>query len=291
MKPSRPVLRYHGGKFRISEWVISHLPPHRVYLEAYAGAASVLMQKPRAFSEILNDLDGEIVALFRVLRDPAQARELERVLRLTPYSRAEFEGAYLPTGDPIECARRLICRAFMGHGSDGATRGCRTGFRNTAGVYGNGARTMGTTPAGSWGRFPDAIPEFCARLQGVLIENLPALRIIEQFDTPTTLHYVDPPYLWSTRGEKGDAGKRHGYRHEMTDQDHTDLAVLLHRVSGMVVLSGYPSELYRDLYGTWRRVERKSLADGARIRTECLWLNAAAASKLQHGFEFESEGA
>jgi len=111
--PTRPVLRYHGGKWRLASWIISHFPPHRVYVEPFGGAASVLLRKPRSYAEVYNDMDGEIVNVFRVLRDPARARELERVLRLTPFAREEFELSYIRDEDPIEQARRTIVRAFI----------------------------------------------------------------------------------------------------------------------------------------------------------------------------------
>src|SRR5438552_19126344 len=115
--PRRPVLRYHGGKYRLGPWIAARLPEHRIYVEPYGGAASVLMRKPRSYGEIFNDTNGRVVSLFRVLRDPGQAAELERLLRLTPFSREEFEAGLEITDDPIEDARRLIARSFMGFGT------------------------------------------------------------------------------------------------------------------------------------------------------------------------------
>ena len=95
MTPTRPVLRYMGGKWRLAPWILRHLPPHRTYVEPFGGAASVLLRKPRAYAEIYNDLDGEIVSLFRVLRDPEAAAELVRRIALTPFAREEFDGNYI----------------------------------------------------------------------------------------------------------------------------------------------------------------------------------------------------
>src|SRR5690606_37285917 len=111
---NRPVLRYHGGKWNLAPWSISHFPKHRIYVEPFGGAASVLLRKPRTDSEVYNDLYGEVVNLFRVLRNPTQARELIRIVTLTPYSRQEFEDAYIADGDPIEQARRTLVRAYLG---------------------------------------------------------------------------------------------------------------------------------------------------------------------------------
>jgi DNA adenine methylase len=272
-KPTRPVLRYHGGKFLLAPWIVSHLPAHRVYVEPYGGAASVLLHKSRSYAEIYNDLDGEICNLFRVLRDPSQARELKRLLTLTPFARAEFEQSYLTAPDPIEQARRTVIRSFMGFGSAAAS-GQATGF------HGN-SNNSGSTPARDWMNYPNALDFFVERLRGVVIEHRPALQLLEKFDGPNTLHYVDPPYVHSTRSAKRRTSP--AYRFEMSDEEHRELSATLRALKGMVVLSGYACELYEELYGDWFRVERESLADGARPRTEVLWLNASAQSALESG--------
>lgn len=269
---TRPVLRYHGGKWRLATWVISHFPPHDVYVEPFGGAGSVLMRKPRAFKgELLNDLDGEVVSLFRVLRDPAQARELERLLRLTPYARSEYEAAYTAATDPIEQARRTMLKSFAGFGADSVTATRETGFRD------NLTRGRGI-PATDWANYPDAIEAMTARLRGVVVENRPAADVIKKHDTRNTLFYCDPPYPHSTR--KGYIKRKHSYRFEMTDEEHRELAALLHSVKGMVVVSGYACSLYDELFGDWERVERLAHADGAGERVESLWLSPATKARL-----------
>lgn len=123
-----PAIRYHGGKFRMATWIISHFPVHRCYVEPFGGAASVLLKKEPSEAEVYNDLDGDVVNLFRVLRDPATSQALITACALTPYSREEFTHAYEHSEDPVERARRLVVRATMGFGSAGATKG-NTGFR------------------------------------------------------------------------------------------------------------------------------------------------------------------
>jgi DNA adenine methylase len=269
-QPTRPVLRYHGGKWNLAEWVISNFPKHRVYTETFGGAGSVLIQKPRSYGEIYNDLDGEVCNLFRVLRNPSQSRELRRILELTPFARDEFDASYLPDGDSIEQARRTITRSFMGFGSVAAS-GRLTGFRANA-------NRSGTTPAHDWANYPATLNALTQRLQGVVIENRPAAHVMFQHDSPETLHYVDPPYPHSTR--TGTAQYDRIYRFEMKDDDHRFLAETLRSLDGMVVLSGYTCDLYDvELYSDWHRVERASVADGARPRTEVLWFNAAAWSQ------------
>jgi DNA adenine methylase len=266
----RPVLRYHGGKWRIARWIISHFPPHRIYVEPYGGAGSVLMRKERSDGEIYNDLDDEIVNVFRVLRSPRLAGRLERQLRLTPYSRAEFLQSFQPAHGRVERARRTITRLTMSHGSSGRRVGM-TGFRSKCWAQ---RRNEATT----WREYPDQIALFVDRLQGVVIENRPALDVIRQHDSSGTLFYVDPPYVISTRTGIRSRGEAEGgwrnYRHNLTDQEHRELVQVLKTCEGMVVLSGYDSELYRDLLPDWRIERKETLADGGRRRTEMLWLSS-----------------
>jgi DNA adenine methylase len=137
---------------------------------------------------------------------------------------------------------------------------------NATGFRANSSRS-GTTPAHDWRNYPATFVAVIERLQGVVIENRDAVDVMAAHDGDETVHYVDPPYVASTRDKGGD------YRHEMTDADHAALAETLHALRGAVVLSGYRSALYDALYKDWRRVERQALADGARARVECLWLS------------------
>lgn len=267
--PSRPVLRWHGGKWKLAPWLVGLFPPHRVYVEPFGGAASVLLRKQRSYAEVYNDLDDEVVNLFKVLRDPAQSELLRHAIQLTPFARHEFVEAYEDSADPIERARRLVIRSFMGFGSNAHNSVGRSGFRANS-------NRSGTTPAHDWVNWPEQIPAFVERLRGVVIENRHAHDLIAQHDTPDTLFYVDPPYPHGTRCLNG-KNPSHFYAHEMGDAAHVTLAEVLHRVEGMVILSGYPCDLYdQELYKDWYRLERKAFADGARERTEVVWINAAA---------------
>jgi DNA adenine methylase len=273
--PTRPVLRWHGGKWKLAPWIISHFPRHRIYVEPFGGAASVLLQKPRCYAEVYNDLDADLINLFRVLRSPAAADALLTALRLTPFGRDEFKACYAPSTDPVERARRMIARSFMGHGSGAVF--CRpTGFRANANA--SGAHNT----AAEWGGYPECLVAIIERLKGVVIENRPAPDVMTAADSAETLHYVDPPYVPATRSDRSRKGGTlyHAYAHEMTDDDHRALLDALRRLTGYVVLSGYPSALYDDALGDWRRVTTSALADGARERTEVLWINPAGASAL-----------
>jgi len=259
----RPILQYHGGKWKLAEWVISHLPQHRVYVEPFGGAASVLLKKPRSYSEVYNDMDGEIVNLFRVVRDHGDA--FLRSLELTPFARDEFDTSFERSGEPVEQARRTVMRSFMGFGSSmnrmtSAGDMMRTGFRANC-------NRSGTTPAQQWRSYPDALPQLIERLRGVVVENRDACEVMLTHDAEEAVHYVDPPYVSTTRDGGAD------YRHEMDDAAHEKLAEVLHGLRGAVVLSGYSSPLYDKLYRDWRRVSRMALADRAMSRTEVLWLS------------------
>jgi DNA adenine methylase len=261
--PTRPVLRWHGGKWRLAPWIISHFPAHRIYAEPYGGAGSVLLRKPRAYAEIWNDMDQDAVNLFRVLRSE-RALELREALRLTPFARVEFQEAYEKTDEPVERARRVVIRSFMGFGSDGCNDARPTGFRANS-------NRSGTTPAHDWVNYGPALDAIIARLSGVTIESRDALELMAQHDSRQTLFYVDPPYLHETRASVG-SGR---YRHEMTNADHSRLLNFLPGLNGMVILSGYPNALYDAALPSWRRVECAAMADGAKARTEALWINPA----------------
>lgn len=274
---SRPVLRWHGGKWLLAPWIMGHFPAHRVYVEPFGGAASVLLRKKRAYAEIYNDLDDEVVNLFTVLRDEAASQRLQQLLELTPFARTEFELVWEACEEPVERARRLIARSFMGFGSNAHSdmgRGHKTtGFRASS-------MRSGTTPARDWENYPDGLMAIVKRLRGVIIERRPAVQVMQSHDSAETLHYVDPPYLPETRNRRNPYDAKNQYRHELTVADHVALLEALRGLTGMVVLSGYPSPLYDGALPDWRRVERMALADGARERTEVLWINPHCAARL-----------
>ncbi|WP_137923927.1 DNA adenine methylase [Cupriavidus sp. 2SB] len=268
----RPALRYHGAKFRLAAWVMGFFPAHTCYVEPFGGAAGVLLQKDRAYAEVYNDLDGEMVNFFQVLRDPVTRGQLIEACVFTPYSREDFELAWEPASEPVERARRIAVRAQMGFGSAGATKGV-TGFRiDTKRDYGTAQQI--------WALYPAAISAAGERMQSVLIENRPAIDVMRQHDGPATLHFVDPPYLHSTRVMN--RGERY-YQHEMTEDQHVELLSALLDLEGMVVLCGYPSDLYDTALPGWARHEkaaRISAGRGTALRTEVVWLNPACDAAL-----------
>lgn len=253
---ARPVLRWHGGKWRLAPWILSHLPEHKVYVEPYGGAGSVLIRKPRSYAEVYNDLDGEVVNLFNMVREFGQ--QLGENLYLTPYARTEFVKSYEKSSDPLEQARRTVIRSFMGFGSNSHNK--KTGFRSNS-------NRSGTTPAHDWKNYPDCLALTIERLRGVVIEKRDAKEVMLAHDGENTLHYVDPPYLPETRDKGGD------YRHEMNLQDHLELLQFLKTLKGYVVLSAYNSNIYDDALPDWQKHTKQAYADGARKRQEILFIN------------------
>jgi DNA adenine methylase len=264
-KPSRPVVRWHGGKWRLAPWIISHLPPHRIYVEPYCGAASVLMRKPRSKVEVLNDNYERIVNAFRMIRE--RPRELEEALRHTPYSEVEYQRAKEISPDPLEDARRLIVVGYQSRGNSESCGGKHSGWRRSA-------HLQGTHPAKGWGCIWTHVEAWADRLRNVFLECRDALDVIRRWDMPDTVFYVDPPYMLSTRSPSI-RGSAYGKR-EMSDKAHEALAEQLLHCAGMVVLSGYRSDLYNSLFRDWQRIERDSFTDSGTVRTECLWISPKA---------------
>jgi DNA adenine methylase len=261
-----PLIRYHGGKFRIADWIISHFPRHKTYVEPFGGGGSVLLCKEPSQIEVYNDLDGEVVNLFRVLRNPEQRMQLEKQLYLTPFARAEFHLAYEDTDCPVEQARRMIVRAQMGFGSAGATKGS-TGFRMAGGRQKNYEIQL-------WDQYPNRLAEYAQRLKQVLIENQEAAKIIRLYDNEDTLFFIDPPYVRSTRTANVVA-----YRYEMSDSDHIELLDQLNQVKGKILITGYDHEIYNEKLSHWNKLTKQVQASGNMggvSRKECLWINPRA---------------
>ena len=259
------VFGWYGGKFSHLSWLLPLLPTCHHYCEPFAGSAAVLLNREPAPVETYNDIDGEVVNFFRILRD--QGDELVRAIGLTPFSREEFYDAVTPGNDhlsDLERARRFFVRA----------RQARTGLAQTA-TLGRWANCKGTSRAGMsgvvsrWLGSVDDLPGVVSRLLRVQIENRPALDILKLYDSPETLFYCDPPYPHESRGDN----KAYGF--EMDDSEHRALAVALHRCTGKVAISSYRCEMMDDLYADWRRVDAppKQCHSIKQVRQESLWVN------------------
>jgi DNA adenine methylase len=274
-KIKRPILRYHGGKFKLAPWIISHFPSHKVYVEPFGGGGSVLLQKERSYAEVYNDKWDIVVNVFECLRNPVTAQILKAQLLLTPFSRTEFNKCgdieIQKIKDPVERARRTILRSFAGFGSASTNAKHATGFRSNS-------NRSGTIPAHDWANYPLCINSFIERLSGVIIENRNYKEVMLVHDSKKTLHYLDPPYVHITRNmNRGNWA----YACEMSDIEHEEMAVIAKKVEGFVVLSGYSCELYNDLFSDWVQVTKETHGDGAVDRTEILFLNKATVEALQ----------
>jgi DNA adenine methylase len=265
VRRKRIVFGWYGGKFNHLDWLLPLLPDCHHYCEPYAGSAAVLLNRDPSPVETYNDIDGEVVNFFQVLRN--QANQLVRAIALTPFSREEF---YIAVSEPsqgvadIERARRFFVRA----------RQARTGLAQTASL-GRWANCKNTSRAGMsgvvsrWLGSVEALPEIAERLLRVQIENRPAADIVKLYDDNNTLFYCDPPYVHESRGDS----KAYGF--EMDDEDHRELADLLHSINGKAAVSGYRCDLMDTQYKGWRRFDApaKKCHSIKKIRHEALWMN------------------
>jgi DNA adenine methylase len=257
-------VKWHGGKHYLAERIASLFPSHRIYLEPFGGAASVLLNKAPCEVEAYNDLDLRITRLFKVLQK--RGTEFTERLRFVPYSQYEFDSArdYPDGADDFERAVCDFIRWRQSFGGKGSTWSYTT-KRARGGMAGD---------VNAWWTAIDQLPEVIERLRRVQILHQPAIEAIGRFDDPEALVYCDPPYVHETRNEN----TRDVYGVEMSDAEHKALAAVLQRCKAKVVLSGYPSPLYDELYGTWRQVEFDiaNHSSGGKKKTrkrETLWLN------------------
>lgn len=260
-----PILKYPGAKWRLAPWILSFIPPHESYLEPFFGSGGVFFNKTPSRIETLNDIDGKVVNFFRVCRE--RPDELADALRLTPWAREERDAAYNPAGDELEQARRFAVQCWQ---TFGAFPRKSNGWRHTTAK----TRDGGPDNPKLWARLPECIAEASRRLLQAQIENRPALDVIKRYNGTEVLIYADPPYIRDTRTTHGDA-----YHHEMTDADHEELIRALMAHKGIVLLSGYDSDLYNDMLRGWKKETLNAQAERGARRVECLWINPAGADR------------
>lgn len=273
----KAIIRYPGSKWSIADWIIDHFPAEyerMVYLEPFVGSGAVFFNKAPGAVETINDLDSNIVNLFYVLRE--QPEELKRVLALTPYSREEYDRAFEPCEDPLEKARRYMVKTTQAIGAKMAgTSKC--GWRN------HKQMKIGGT-ACKWGGITATIDVAAARLRGdtthlVQIEHMDALRLIERYNNPDVLMYIDPPYVRSVR--KSGAL----YAHEMNLAGQKQLLSLITQSRAKIVISGYDSDLYNTALDGWRKASTMSQTTSAKMATEVIWMNYQPPEKQISLFE------
>jgi len=263
--PRRIVFGWYGGKFSHLSWLLPLLPECHHYCEPFGGSAAVLLNRHPSPVETYNDLDGEVVNFFRVLRDKPEI--MARAIALTPFSREEFYRAVSARVDSlpdVERARFFFIRA----------RQARTGLAQTASL-GRWANCKNTSRGGMsgvvsrWLGSVEMLPQVAERLLRVQIENRPAMDVIRLYDDSSTLFYCDPPYPHDSRGD----AKAYGF--EMSDEAHIELAFVLNRIKGKAAVSGYRCRLADKLYKDWNRYDAapKTCHSVKSTRQEALWMN------------------
>lgn len=257
---------YYGGKFSHLDSILPLLPEEDHYVEAFSGSGAILLNREPAQVETLNDLDGSIINFFRVLRESPE--ELLYQVEQTPHSRSEYELALEDDPDlsNLERARRFYVRVRQSRNGEPDPSPGQWSYNRK-----HTARGISKATNRYYSRIQDLF-EVADRLKEVQIENLPAIDVIERYDTPDTLHYLDPPYVHESREHT------RGYVHEMTADDHRELAEVIMDCEGKVAVSGYNSSLYRELFSDWYHTTlgEKSLSSSpgeGSSRTEVLWTN------------------
>ena len=272
--PSNPF-PWPGSKARLMPTIVGLMPDHVHYVDVFGGTGASILRKPRSRAETFNDLNADVVNLFRVLADADARRALVRWIAATCYSRREFERAHRLLGsgesDPVARAWAFVVAANqrqVGAAPDAA--------RAKASSW--GYARLGPGPARAWPRLPERLLAVAGRFRGVQIENRPWDDILARYDSPETLFYLDPPYLPSTR-------RCAVYKHEMTEGDHRRLLSAVRKVRGRVILSGYASPLYAEALADWTAVRaeiRCLISRGATkpVREERIWLNYQPMNKI-----------
>jgi DNA adenine methylase len=260
------AIRWYGGKFSHLNWLLPLLPSCQHFCEPFGGSAAVLLNRDLSPVETYNDIDGDLVTFFRVLRDKPD--ELIEKLAVTPFSREEFRRAYEMRGrtdiPDVERARLFFIRAEQ----------VRIGLAQTS-TAGRWAWCKLTSRRGMsgavsrWLNRIDALWAVSERLRRVQIENRDAIEVILQYDSPETLFYLDPPYPHESRGDV------HAYAYEMTERNHERLAEVLHSIQGKAAISGYRSPLTERLYGGWTRIDAPQaiIHSVKKPRIESVWIN------------------
>ncbi len=267
-KKLRPPVKIHGGKYYLSSWIIEHFPvgyEEMTYLEPFSGAASVFLNKNKSMEEAINDVNLGIIQIMRVLRD--EPKDFIGRIKKVKYTERTFKRA-------LKCSNNKEYKDYMDHATtEFMLRRMSRGGLKKAFAWSN--RTRGGQPGdvNAWETIIKQLPLISERLKGVYIFNKNAFDVIKAFNDPNTLIYCDPPYLDSTRTVPN------VYEEDELDADqHIELAGILKQFKGNVIISGYPSPLYRRLFSEWR-CKRKKIACHASqsktksTKTECIWLN------------------
>lgn len=276
-----PPLKWHGGKHYLADAIIKHMPRHMTYVEPYAGGLAVLLRRDpmdrgkwwkekgpeSGVNEIVNDLNRSLTNFWQVLQDPTLFAAFERKVSVMPFSQREWEGAATNQVPRIERDVDAAVAFFV------RCRQSRAGAcESFAPISRTRTRCKMNEQASAWLNCIDGLHDAAARIRSVVILNEEATKIIEEFDDPRTLFYLDPPYVHDTRMSKT------VYMHEMSDEDHRNLLRVILQCKGKVMLSGYENTLYDERLVGWRRevIKIPNHAAGGkkkRVMEEVLWMN------------------
>ena len=256
----RKVLKYPGSKWNIAEKLVRLIPDHHSYVEPYFGSGAVLFSKTPSDIETVNDLDGDVINLFRCIQQDSE--RLARLVMTTPFSRETYD-RQLPPGftgyaSRYQQAAGFLTKCWQGHGF--RTNCYKAGWKNDV----HGRESM--YALWDWYRLPGWIVDIAERLRKVQIENRPALEVIKRFDHPDVFIYIDPPYLPEVK-----TGKL--YRHEMTGEEHEELLETVLGSRAKIMISGYDSDMYNSRLKGWIKESFMSCAEHGKPRKEAVWMN------------------
>lgn len=251
----KAVLKYPGAKNRIAAWIIKHIPEHKVYCEPFFGSGAVLFNKEPCYNEIVNDIDDDVYNFFKVLR--TKPSKLAEAIRLTPYSRTEYEMAYGSDNiDDVERARLFAIKCWQGFG-------CGNKYKNG---FRRGIGATSPNPAKAWNELPETLRVATERLKNTQIEHKDAIELIKSLRGEETFIYIDPPYLLSTR-------KKNLYNHELDEGYHVKLLKVLCESDCKIMISGYENDLYNNYLKGWEKATKSTIAENSIKRTEVIWMN------------------
>lgn len=267
----KSVIKYQGSKWNIAPQLVELIPEHHSYVEPFFGSGAVLFNKPVSDIETVNDMDSDVVNLFRCIQKDSE--RLARLVMTTPFSREEYERQFEGCTSTLyasnfQRAAGFLIKCWQGHGF--RTNGYKVGWKNDV---------VGREKAyalWNWYRLPDWIIDITERLRKVQIENRPALEVIERFNYSQVFMYLDPPYMLGTR-----SGKQ--YMHEMTDAEHEELLQMILQSRAKIMISGYETDMYNDYLSGWEKKQFSSCAEHGKPRVETVWMNYKADLQMNFG--------
>lgn len=250
------LIPYFGGKTRLAKTIVQKMPPHTCYVEVFAGAAAVFFAKEPSKTEVINDLDRELVTLYRVVQ--CHPEELHRQFKFQLVAREEFRRLMAANPETLTDIQRAARYLYL-------QRTCYGGR-----VY---QRTFGTETTGkprlNLFTLEATLEEAWRRLAQVQIECLDFRDLIPRYDRPYTVFYLDPPY-WNIVG----------YEHNFVEQDFVDLGKTLAGIKGRFLMSINDTPEVREIFNRFRIEEvtlkysmGKGLCSRDKLRTELLISN------------------